>query len=138
MKYLVIQREQRSFEFLHLMQAWKEEQYRLLEEEQLKSETKGKKEKSGGTKKGQEIIHEESKGSNEKCPEEKFKDEPEKAPGLKEDPSIPEAHSEKVYKVRSHIIALLLESANYVYIESGLQQSYFLLRNYSLEQNKHN
>ncbi|PKK30587.1 sperm associated antigen 17 [Columba livia] len=80
------------------LKAWKEEQDRLLEEEQLKSETKGKKEKSGGTKKGQEIIHEESKGSNEKSPEEKFKDEPEKAPGLKEDPSIPEAHSEKVYK----------------------------------------
>ncbi|KAK2516801.1 Spag17 [Columba guinea] len=80
------------------LKAWKEEQDRLLEEEQLKRETKGKKEKSGGTKKGQEIIHEESKGSNEKSPEEKFKDEPEKAPGLKEDPSIPEAHSEKVYK----------------------------------------
>ncbi|XP_065489658.1 sperm-associated antigen 17 isoform X2 [Caloenas nicobarica] len=80
------------------LKAWKEEQDRLLEEEQLKSETKGKKEKSGGTKKGQEIIHEESKGSNEKYSEEKFKDEPEKAPGLEEDPSIPEPHSEKVYK----------------------------------------
>uniref|UniRef100_A0A663FH94 Sperm associated antigen 17 n=2 Tax=Accipitrinae TaxID=8955 RepID=A0A663FH94_AQUCH len=79
--------------------AWKEEQVQLLEEEQLKEEKKGKKENLGGKKKGQEIIiHEESKGSNKKSSEEKFEDEPAKAPELEEDPSIPEPHSEKVYK----------------------------------------
>ncbi|XP_052649829.1 sperm-associated antigen 17 [Harpia harpyja] len=80
------------------LKAWKEEQVRLLEEEQLKEEKKGKKENFGGKKKGQEIIHEESKGSNKKSSEEKFEDEPAKAPELEEDPSIPEPHSEKVYK----------------------------------------
>ncbi|KAM9277713.1 LOW QUALITY PROTEIN: sperm-associated antigen 17 [Cariama cristata] len=81
------------------LKAWKEEQDRLLEEEQLKEEKKGKKENLGGKKKGQEIvIHEESKDSNKKSSKEKFKDEPAKAPELEEDPSIPEPHSEKVYK----------------------------------------
>ncbi|XP_074449495.1 sperm-associated antigen 17 [Larus michahellis] len=79
------------------LKAWKEEQDQLLEEEQLKEEKKGKKENLGGKKKGQEIIHEESKGSNKKSSKEKFKDEPAKAAEL-EDPSIPEPHSEKVYK----------------------------------------
>lgn len=109
------------------MQAWKEEQVRLLEEEQLKEEKKGKKENLGGKKKGQEIIHEESKGSNKKSSEEKFEDEPAKAPELEEDPSIPEPHSEKVYKVRSRIIAPRQETANYLSIESRLQQSYYPL-----------
>lgn len=110
------------------MQAWKEEQDRLLEEEQLKEEKKGKKENLGGKKKGQEIIiHEEGKGSNKKSSKEKFKDEPAKAPDLEEDLSIPEEHSEKVYKVSSHIIAPCQESANYLYRDSRLQQSYYLL-----------
>uniref|UniRef100_A0A8C8EB35 Sperm associated antigen 17 n=1 Tax=Otus sunia TaxID=257818 RepID=A0A8C8EB35_9STRI len=78
--------------------AWKKEQDRLLEEAKLKEEKKGKKENLGGKKKGQEVIDEESKGSNKKFSEEKFKDEPAKAPELEEDPSIPEPHSEKVYK----------------------------------------
>ncbi|XP_075620557.1 sperm-associated antigen 17 [Balearica regulorum gibbericeps] len=81
------------------LKAWKEEQDRLLEEEQLKEEKKRKKENSGGKKKGQEIIiQEESKGINKKSSKEKFKDEPAQAPELKEDPSIPEPHPEKVYK----------------------------------------
>ncbi|KAM6417208.1 LOW QUALITY PROTEIN: sperm-associated antigen 17 [Pluvialis apricaria] len=81
------------------LKAWKVEQDRLLEEEQLKEEKKGKKENLGGKKKGQEIIiHEESKGSNKKSSKEKFKDELAKASDLDEDPSIPEPHSEKVYK----------------------------------------
>lgn len=108
------------------MQAWKEEQDRLLEEEQLKEEKKGKKENLGGKKKGQE-IHEEGKGSNKKSSKEKFKDEPAKVPDLEEDPSIPEQHSEKVYKVRNHIIAPCQESANYLCRDSRLQQSYYLL-----------
>ncbi|KAM6286776.1 sperm-associated antigen 17 [Spheniscus humboldti] len=81
------------------LKAWKEEQDRLLEEEQLQEAKKGKKENLGGKKKGQEIIiHEESKGSNKKSSKEKFKDEPAKAPELEEDHSVPEPHSEKVYK----------------------------------------
>ncbi|KAM6144590.1 sperm-associated antigen 17 [Phoenicopterus ruber ruber] len=81
------------------LKAWKEEQDRLLEEEQLKEAKKGKKESLGGKKKGKEtMIHEESKGFNKKSSKEKFKDEPAKALELEEDPSIPEPHSEKVYK----------------------------------------
>ncbi|XP_075293875.1 sperm-associated antigen 17 isoform X3 [Opisthocomus hoazin] len=81
------------------LKAWKAEQDRLLEEEQLKQEKKGKKENLGDKKKEQEvIIHEESKSSNKKSSKEKFNDEPAKAPELQEDPSIPEPHSEKVYK----------------------------------------
>ncbi|XP_072707631.1 sperm-associated antigen 17 [Ciconia boyciana] len=81
------------------LKAWKEEQDRLLEEEQLKETKKGKKENLGGKKKGQEIIiHEESKGSNKKSSKEKLIDEPAKAPELEEDPSVTEPHSEKVYK----------------------------------------
>ncbi|XP_075021977.1 sperm-associated antigen 17 [Calonectris borealis] len=81
------------------LKAWKEEQDRLLEEEQLKEAKKGKKENLGGKKRGQEIIiHEESKGSNKTSSKEKFRDEPAKAPELEENLSIPEPHSEKVYK----------------------------------------
>ncbi|KAM6098835.1 sperm-associated antigen 17 [Theristicus caerulescens] len=82
------------------LKAWKEEQDRLLEEEQLKEVKNGKKENLGGSQeKGQElIIHEESKGSNKKSSKEKFEDEPAKARELEEDPSIPEPRSEKVYK----------------------------------------
>ncbi|XP_064321296.1 sperm-associated antigen 17 isoform X2 [Phalacrocorax carbo] len=81
------------------LKAWKEEQDRFLEEEQLTEAKKGKTENSRGKKEGQEIIiHEESKGSNQKPSKEKFKDEPAKAPELQEDPSIPEPHSEKAYK----------------------------------------
>uniref|UniRef100_A0A8C0F2N9 Sperm associated antigen 17 n=1 Tax=Bubo bubo TaxID=30461 RepID=A0A8C0F2N9_BUBBB len=78
--------------------AWKKEQDRLLEEAKLKEEKKGEKENLGGKKKGQEVIDEESKGSNKKFSKEKFKDEPAKAPELEENPSIPEPRSEKVYK----------------------------------------
>lgn len=57
-----------------------------------------------GKKKRREIIiHEESKGSNKKSFRE-FKDDLAKSPELEEDPSIPEPHSEKVYKVRSCIV----------------------------------
>ncbi|KAM6310118.1 LOW QUALITY PROTEIN: sperm-associated antigen 17 [Aegotheles albertisi] len=81
------------------LKAWKEEQDKLLEEEQLKESKKGKKETLGGKKKGQEVImHEESKGSDKKSSEEKLKDKPAKAPELEEDPSIPEPHSEKAYR----------------------------------------
>ncbi|XP_042644440.1 sperm-associated antigen 17 isoform X3 [Tyto alba] len=81
------------------LKAWKKEQDRLLEEEKIKEENKRKKENLGGTKKGQEIIiHEESKDCIKKSSKEKFKDEPEKVPVLEKDPSIPEPHSEKVYK----------------------------------------
>ncbi|KAM9301129.1 sperm-associated antigen 17 [Morus bassanus] len=80
------------------LKAWKEEQDRLLEE-QRKEAKKGKRENSTRKKEGQEIIiHEESKGSNKKSSTEKFKDEPAKVPEFEEDPSIPEPHSEKVYK----------------------------------------
>ncbi|PKU29867.1 sperm-associated antigen 17 [Limosa lapponica baueri] len=79
------------------LKAWKEEQDQLLEEQLLKELKKGKKEKLGGKKKEQEIIREESKDSNKKSSQEKYKDEPAEAPEL-EDPSIPEPHSEKVYK----------------------------------------
>ncbi|XP_057271872.1 sperm-associated antigen 17 [Pezoporus wallicus] len=77
------------------LKAWKQEQEQLREQEQLTDEKKRRKETLGGKKKGQEIIHEESKGSNKKFLQEKFKEESAKA---KEDPSIPEPHSEKVYK----------------------------------------
>ncbi|XP_026699882.1 sperm-associated antigen 17 [Athene cunicularia] len=80
------------------LKAWKKEQDRLLEEAKHKEEKKGKKENLGGKKKGQEVIDEESKGSNKESSKEKFKDEPAKAPELEENPSIPEPHSEKVYK----------------------------------------
>ncbi|KAM6290429.1 sperm-associated antigen 17 [Porphyrio hochstetteri] len=81
------------------LKAWKEEQDRLLEEEQLKAKNKGKKENSKGKKKAQEIIiHEESKETNKQPSKEKFKDEPAKTPELEEEPNISETHSEKVYK----------------------------------------
>ncbi|XP_074005531.1 sperm-associated antigen 17 [Numenius arquata] len=79
------------------LKAWKEEQDQLLEEQLLKELKKGKKEKLGGKKKEQEIMREESKDSNKKSSHGKCKDEPAEAPEL-EDPSIPEPHSEKVYK----------------------------------------
>ncbi|KAK4832625.1 hypothetical protein QYF61_024606 [Mycteria americana] len=89
------------------LKAWKEEQDRLLEEEQLKETKKGKKENLGGKKKGQEIIiHEESKGSNKKSSKEKLIDEPAKAPELEEDPSVTEPHSEKVYKLKLYRVEL--------------------------------
>ncbi|XP_061864728.1 sperm-associated antigen 17 [Colius striatus] len=94
--------EKNSFIREGSLKAWKKEQDRLLEEEQLKKEKKGKKENLEGKKKGQEIItQEESKGSNRKFSKEKFEDEPAKAPEpleLEEDPGIPEPHSERVYK----------------------------------------
>ncbi|XP_028940322.1 sperm-associated antigen 17-like, partial [Antrostomus carolinensis] len=78
------------------LKAWKEEQDRLLEEEQLKG---GKKENLGHKKKGQEMItHEDSNASNKKSSKEKYKDESAKVPELEEDPNIPEPHSEKEYK----------------------------------------
>ncbi|XP_030327824.1 sperm-associated antigen 17 isoform X3 [Strigops habroptila] len=77
------------------LKAWKQEQDQLREQEQLMDEKKRRKETLGDKKKGQEVIHEESKGSNKKFSQEKFKEESAKA---EEDPSIPEPHSEKVYK----------------------------------------
>ncbi|XP_040428436.1 sperm-associated antigen 17 isoform X5 [Cygnus olor] len=83
------------------LKAWKEEQNRLQEEERLKEEKKVKKENLGGKNKRQETaICVESEGSNKKSfsSKEKLEDETAKAPEPEEDPSIPETHSEKVYK----------------------------------------
>ncbi|KAM6093522.1 sperm-associated antigen 17 [Chlamydotis macqueenii] len=81
------------------LKAWKEEKNLLLEEAKIKEEEKAKKENLRGKKKGQEtVIHEESEDFNKKSSEEKLKDEPAKTPELEEDPSIPETHSDKVYK----------------------------------------
>ncbi|KAM9565464.1 sperm-associated antigen 17 [Guaruba guarouba] len=77
------------------LKAWKQEQDQLREQEQLMDEKKRREETLGGKKKGQEVIHEEIKGSNKKFSQEKFKEDSAKA---EEDPSIPEPHSEKVYK----------------------------------------
>ncbi|KAM6309773.1 sperm-associated antigen 17 [Podargus strigoides] len=77
------------------LKAWKKKQDQLLEEKQLKEE-KVKKENLGGKKKGREvIIHEEKTGPKKESSKEMFEDESAK---LEEDPSIPEPHSEKVYK----------------------------------------
>lgn len=66
------------------------------------------KENLGGKNKRQETaICVESEGSNKKSSKEKLEDETAKAPEPEEDPSIPETHSEKVYKVRNHIVAPL-------------------------------
>uniref|UniRef100_A0A8B9E807 Sperm associated antigen 17 n=1 Tax=Anser cygnoides TaxID=8845 RepID=A0A8B9E807_ANSCY len=57
------------------------------------------KENLGGKNKRQETaICVESEGSNKKSSKEKLEDETAKAPEPEEDPSIPETHSEKVYK----------------------------------------
>ncbi|XP_035170473.1 sperm-associated antigen 17 isoform X2 [Oxyura jamaicensis] len=81
------------------LKAWKEEQNRLQEEERLKEEKKAKKENLGDKKKRQETaICVESEGSNKKSSKEKPEDEAAKASEPEEDPSIPETHSEKVYK----------------------------------------
>ncbi|KAM4683533.1 LOW QUALITY PROTEIN: sperm-associated antigen 17 [Amazona ochrocephala] len=77
------------------LKAWKREQDQLREQEQLIDEKKRRKETLGSKKKGQEVIHEESKGSNKKFSQENFKEESVKA---EKDLSIPEPHSEKVYK----------------------------------------
>ncbi|XP_033915815.1 sperm-associated antigen 17 [Melopsittacus undulatus] len=81
------------------LKAWKQEQEQLREQEQLMDEKKRRKETLGGKKKGNDVIHEESKGFNNKFSQEKLKEESEKA---EEDPSIPEPRSEKVYKFRGY------------------------------------
>uniref|UniRef100_A0A669QRP4 Sperm associated antigen 17 n=1 Tax=Phasianus colchicus TaxID=9054 RepID=A0A669QRP4_PHACC len=77
----------------------KEKQNKLLEEERLKEEKEAKREKLSGKMKRQEtIICEESEGSNKKSSKEKLKGEPAEVPEPEEDLSIPETHSEKIYK----------------------------------------
>jgi len=78
----------------------------LLEEERLQKEKEAKKENLSGKMKRQEVVtREESEGSNKKSSKEKLEDEAAKAPEPEEDPSIPETHPEKVYKVRNHTVA---------------------------------
>lgn len=55
-------------------------------------------------KRQETVICEESEGSNKKSSKEKLKGEPTKAPESEEDLNIPKTHSEKIYKVKSHII----------------------------------
>ncbi|XP_021252658.1 sperm-associated antigen 17 isoform X3 [Numida meleagris] len=81
------------------LKASKEKQNQLLEEERLKEEKKAKKENLSGKMKRQEtVICEESEDSNKTTSKEKLKDEPAKLPEAVEDSSIPETHSEKIYK----------------------------------------
>lgn len=60
---------------------------------------------SGKKKRQETAICVESEGSNKKSSKEKLEDEAAKAPEPEEDPSIPETHPEKVYKVRNHTVA---------------------------------
>ncbi|XP_052558893.1 sperm-associated antigen 17 [Tympanuchus pallidicinctus] len=91
--------ERRPFIREGSLKASKEKQNKLLEEERLKEEKEAKRENLSGKMKRQETaICEESEGSNKKSSKEKLKGEPAKVPEPEEDLSIPETHSEKIYK----------------------------------------
>lgn len=88
----------------------------MLEEERLQKEKEAKKENLSGKMKRQEVVtREESEGSNKKTTREKLKDEPAKVPEPEEDPSTPETHSEKIYKVKSHYFTTLGECQLFIY-----------------------
>ena len=85
------------------LQAWKDEQDRLAEEERLKEEKKAeKKSKESGKKKGKEKLEKEDSRNfkRKEFLKEKLKEEQIKIPEITEDP-LQEPEPEIVYSVKS-------------------------------------